>query len=104
MIDSVWMGDGSVVEGQQGALVPDAELPVEPDPGGQGEQPLRHPNEHPTRGAAAVAFQAELVFEGVDDRLDPLAHPAQRPEPGRLVLAVGTDQMRAQRSDMAAEG
>jgi hypothetical protein len=36
-----------------------------------------------------MLLQPELVLEGVDDRLDPLVHPAQRPEPVGLILAVG---------------
>lgn len=35
-----------------------------------------------------MPFQGELVFEGVVDRLNPLPHPAEVPEPARLVLAV----------------
>jgi hypothetical protein len=92
-----------MVVGEQAALVLDAELPVEPDRGGQGEQPLGDADEHPAQGPAAVAFQPELVLERVDDRLDPLPHPAQRPEPARLVGAVRTDQAGAQRSDVAFE-
>src|SRR5918994_5593954 len=89
MVDSDWRGDRSGVIGQQGALVRLAELPVEPDRCGQGEQPLGDAGEHPAQGAATMLFQPELVLEGVDDRLDPLAHPAQRPEPVGLVGAVG---------------
>jgi hypothetical protein len=37
---------------------------------------LRDPDHHSGQGAAAVAFQAKLVFEGVEGALDPLA---QRP-------------------------
>src|ERR671912_2846196 len=88
MIDSDWAG-GSVVKGQQGPLGSDAELPVEPDRGGQGQQSLADADKDPAQGAAAMLFQPELVLEGVDDRLDPLAHPAQRPEPVGLVGAVG---------------
>ena len=36
-----------------------------------------------------MAFQPELVVEGVEGALDPLAEAAQRPEPVRLVTAVG---------------
>jgi hypothetical protein len=35
-----------------------------PDRCGQGEQPLGDAGEDPVRGAAAVAFQAELAFRG----------------------------------------
>jgi len=51
-----------------------------------------------------MLFQAELLLEGVDDRLDPLAHPTQRPEPSRLILAVRTDEAGAQRPDVLFEG
>src|SRR6266516_669615 len=63
MINSDWMDVESVVVGDHGALVGLAEQPVEPDTGGQREQPLRHPDEHAATAAATVAFQAELVFE-----------------------------------------
>lgn len=66
MIDSEWMGRMSVVVGDQGALVGLAEEPVEPDTRGQREQPLGDPDEHATKGAATMAFQAELVVEGVE--------------------------------------
>src|SRR5919198_5640674 len=104
MIDSDWLVGGSVVIGEQGALVGDPELPVEPDGCGQGQQPLADADEDPTQGAAMVLFQPELVLEGVDDRLDPLAHAAKRPEPARLVLAVRADQPRAQLADVLVEG
>src|SRR5690349_5427111 len=44
-------------------------------------------------GAAAVAFEVELAFEGVVDRFDPLADPADRSVAGRLVAAVRADQV-----------
>ena len=47
MIASDWVAVASVVVGDQGALVGRADLPVPPDPGGQGEQPLRHPHGTP---------------------------------------------------------
>jgi hypothetical protein len=62
MIASDWVG--SVVVGGQGALVRRAELPVPPDRRGQGEQALGDPDTDPGQGPAAMAFQAELVFEG----------------------------------------
>jgi len=103
MIDSVWVGGGSVVKGEQGALVGDAELPVEADRRGQGQQPLRDADEHPAQRAATVAFQAKLVLERVEGALDPLAHAAKRPEPARFVLTVGTDQPHAQLADLVVE-
>src|SRR5829696_9388770 len=103
MIVSDWVDGASVVIGEQGPLVVGLELPVEPDPGGQGEQPLGDADEHPTQGAATMLFQAELVLEGVDDRLDPLAHATQRSEPARLILAIRTEEAGSQRSDVAFE-
>ena len=38
---------------------------VVPDGGGQGENALQHPGDHPGWGVPAVAFQVELAFEGV---------------------------------------
>ena len=96
MIDSDWVVTGSVVIGDQRALVLGAELPVEPDRRGQGQQPLGDPGVDPGWGAAAVLLQTELAFEGVDNRLDPLAHRPQAPEPGRFVAAVGPHQHGAQ--------
>jgi hypothetical protein len=93
----------SVVVGDQGALDRGAELPVEPDPGDQSQQPLGDPDPDALDGVGAMAFQAELVFEGVDDGLDPLADPAQVAEPVGLVLAVGADQHRAQVPDHRVE-
>ena len=51
-----------------------------------------HPCHHSIEGSSTVAFQASLAFESVKDRFDPLAHPAQRSEPGLLVLPVRTNQ------------
>src|SRR5215470_18539484 len=84
---------GSVVIGGQRPLDGLAGGPVVPDGGGQGEQPLGDAGVDAGGGAAAVAFQVELAFEGVVDRLDPLADPADGPVAGRLVAAVGPDQV-----------
>src|SRR5918996_1646476 len=96
-----WMG--LMVVGDQRAFDRGAELPVEPDAGGQGQQPLGSADPDALDGVGAVAFQAELVFEGVEDRLDPLADPAQVAEPGRLISPVGADQPRVQLSDHLLE-
>ena len=66
-----------------------AGLPVPPDPGGQGQQPLGHPDIDAGQGAAAVPFQSELVFEGIEGALDPLAEAAQRAVPAGLIGPVG---------------
>jgi hypothetical protein len=78
MTDVDWLV-GSVVVSEQGPLDRGAELPVEPDRSGQGRQPLRDPHPQPLRGMCAMLFQPELVFEGVEDRLDPLADPPSEP-------------------------
>src|SRR5918993_5694031 len=97
-----WMG--LMVVGDQRAFDRGAELPVAPDPGGQGQQPLGDPDPDALDGVGAVAFQAELVFEGVEDGLDPLADPAQVAEPGRLISPVGADQPHLQLRDQLREG
>src|SRR5512132_3108089 len=94
MIASDWVV-GSVVVGDQGALVGCTDLPVPPDPTGQGEQPLRDPDPDAGQGAAAVPFQPKLALEGLEGALDPLADTAQRPNPPGLVRAVGAQQHRA---------
>src|SRR6478672_4874819 len=86
---------GSVVIGDQRPLDGFGGGPVVPDGGGHGEQPLGDAGVDACGGAAAVAFQAELAFEGVVDRFDPLADPADRSVPGCLVAAVGPDQAQA---------
>src|SRR6266566_5287051 len=87
---------GSVVVADQASLGRCAGGPVVPDGGGHGEQPLGDAGVDAGGGAAAVAFQVELAFEGVVDGLDPLADPADRPVAGRLVAAVGANQVHAE--------
>src|SRR5215217_6957507 len=62
---------GLVLVGDQGALVGCADLPVPPDPGGQ-RAGVGRPGHPPRQGAAAVAFQPKLVFEGVVDARESL--------------------------------
>jgi hypothetical protein len=83
---------GSVVEGDQRPLDRFADHPVVPDAHGHSQQPLGNPGVDALGGAAAVAFEVEPALENVVDRFDPLLDPADRPVPGRLVLAVGADQ------------
>jgi len=78
----------SVVVGDQRPLDRLAGGPVVPDGDGHGQQPLSNTGVDAGGGAAAVAFEAGLAFEGVVDRLDPLADPPDRPVPGRLVAAA----------------
>src|SRR5215210_2846454 len=91
MIASDWVA-GSVVVGDQGTLGWRVDDPVPPDARSQGEQALADADDHPCLGSPAMAFQAELVFERVEQALDPLTDPAQRPEPAWLVFAVGPQQ------------
>ncbi len=53
-----------MVIGDQRALDRCADLPVEPDGGVEGEQALHDAGPQVGRDTAAVAFQAELVFQG----------------------------------------
>jgi hypothetical protein len=62
-----------------------------PDADGYGEQPLGDAGVQAFGGAAAVAFEVELAFEGVVDRFDLLADPADGPVAGCLVAPVGAD-------------
>src|SRR4029450_4554503 len=94
MIASDWADGVSVVVGDEGALVGRAGLPVPPDRRGEGEQALGDPDAPPPQGPAPVACQAELVLEGVEGALDPLAPATQRPMPARLIGTVGAQQDR----------
>ena len=73
---------GSVAVGDQAPLGRCAGGPVVPDGGGHGEQALGDAGVEAFGGAAAVAFEVELAFEGVVDRFDPLADPADGPVAG----------------------
>jgi hypothetical protein len=44
-----------------------------------------------------------VAFEGVVDRFDPLADPAELPEPGLPVAAVGAQEGRIQAADRSLE-
>jgi RNA polymerase sigma factor (sigma-70 family) len=61
------------------------------------------PDHHSGQGAAAVAFQAKLVFEGVEGALDPLAPATQRPYSAWLIGTIGTQQDRAVGGDQLLE-
>src|SRR5499427_3098553 len=92
------LGDSMVV-GNQGTLLGGVDLPVPPDAGPQSQQPLGDPRHDPGRGTAAVLFERELPFEGVDDALDPLPDRAQRAVTSRLILAIGAEQRGPQLAD-----
>ena len=86
---------GSVVVGDQGpggaGLLGGL---VVPDGCCAGEESLQYARGDAGAGAAAVAFEAELGFEGPVDRFDDLAQRAQEPPPGpgRLCFGGGADE------------
>src|SRR6266581_9590853 len=86
----------SVIVGDQGALDRRADLPVEPDGSVEGEQALKDARPQSGGDPAAVAFQAELVLECPDDRLDALPQPVREAPGSLLVLAGRADQRQAQ--------
>src|SRR6266545_6093417 len=73
----VLVGGVLVVVGDQGTLDRGADLPVEPDRGVEGEQPLHHARPQPAGDTATRAVQAELVLQRPDDRLHTLAQPVR---------------------------
>src|SRR5215470_14348595 len=76
-----------------------AQLPVVPDADRAGEHALADAGPDALEGAAAVVFERELAFDGVDDRLDPLAEAAERAEARLLVFAVGAQQPGRERAN-----
>src|SRR5581483_2984332 len=92
MSDSV-----SVVIGCE-AVAGVARLPVVPDADGECEYALADAGPDAGEGAAAVAFERELAFGGVDDRFDPLADTAEGAEARRFVAAVGPQQAGRERA------
>ena len=86
---------GSVVVGDQGpggaGLLGGL---VVPDGCCEGEESWQYARGDAGAGAAAVAFEAELGFEGPVDRFDDLAQRAQEPPPGpgRLCFGGGADE------------
>src|ERR687898_3114552 len=87
-------GSRSVVVGDQGSADGESEVVVVPDGGGQGQETLRDPGADPGDGAAAVAFEVELAFQGVVDRLDDLAQRLKQPltRPPGFAGAGGSEQ------------
>src|SRR5512132_889337 len=93
MIASDWVVGISVVVGEQGPLVGGAGLPVPPDRGGQGQQPLGDTDVDAGQGSSPVAFQPELVLE-VSKVLS--IHWRQRPsEPNRWGSSARSGRSRA---------
>src|SRR6266540_3015538 len=72
---SVVVGDEGPEDGLVGGL-------VVPDGGGEGEDALQDAHGDSVAGPAAVAFEVELAFEGVVDRLDDLAERFEQPGAG----------------------
>ena len=85
-----------MVVGGQGSLDGGADLPVVPDAGVEGEEPLDDAGPEPCGDAAAVAFEAELAFQGPDDGLDALSEPVRERARLLVVFAGGADQGQAQ--------
>src|SRR5215210_3006788 len=86
--DSVAVG-GEVPSGVTDLLVVD-------EAGGEGQEAQRDSHAEAFESAPAVVFEGELALAGPDDRLDPLADAAERAVAGRGVLAVRSEQPRAE--------
>src|SRR5215212_5165760 len=94
MIDATRSG-GVVDEGAAGA----AELVVEADAGGEREQACGDAGAEVAWGAGAVAFEAEQVFAGVEDRFDPLPDWCEVGAAAGFVAAGGAHDGGAERGD-----
>src|SRR3954467_11843280 len=71
--------------------------PVVPDAGGEREHALADAGPDAVGGVSAVTLERKLALECVVDRLDPLPDATKRAEAGLLALAVGTDELGAER-------
>src|SRR4249919_112787 len=81
-----------------------AELPVEVDGGGEGEDPRGDAADKPAWGLGEVPFETELVLERVDDRLDALADaPDRRCRPLLFVSSTWPQEQPAELSDRLLE-
>jgi len=76
---------------------------VERDRGGECQEPERDACCDAGDGAGAVAFERELAFAGLEDRLDPLAQGTERSEAGCFVLAARASDPRAEVGRLAFE-
>ena len=81
-----------MVVGDQGSFDRGADDPVVPDAGVEGEEPLDDAGSESCGDAAAMAFEAELAFQGPDDGLDALSEPVRERARLLLVFAGGADQ------------
>src|SRR6266704_4780915 len=88
-LDDLFQGV-SVVVGDQRPRGRLSGLVVVPDRGGQGEDALQHTRDDPCRGVPTVAFQVELAFEGVVDRLDDLPQRAEQVRAGPVGFALAS--------------
>src|SRR5579884_1752767 len=68
-----------------------AESVVETDGGCEREEAAADAGAQAVQGAGAVAFEAEQVFAGLEDRFDPLPDRRQVRAAAGLVLAVRPD-------------
>src|ERR1700722_2381189 len=98
MIDSTHSGD-VVDECAAGS----AELVVEADGGGEGEEALEDAFSEALEGAGAVAFEGEEVFAGPEDRFDPLADRGEVWAFSRFVFAARPDDGGVEGADAAGE-
>src|SRR6266540_204440 len=94
------MSSGHVVDQGSGWT---AELVVEPDAGGQGQQPRADALPEPLGRACAVTLQGEQILEGLEDRLDALADEAEEGAAARLVLASRANHAAPERGHGALE-
>ena len=91
MVDSTVLGD---VVDECAAWA--AELVVEGDGGGEGEEALEDACSQAGEGAGAVAFEGEDVFGGPEDAFDPLADRRDVRATAGFVLAEGPDDRGAE--------
>src|SRR5438067_9198507 len=81
-----------------------AELPVEMDGGGEGEDACGDPADQAGWAAREVLFESQLVLEALHDRFDPLPDRAGWwARPLWLVAAAGAEQVGAERGDRLLE-
>src|SRR5215217_7829653 len=76
---------------------------VEVDAGGEGEQALGDAGAEVSQGAGAVSFEAEEVFAGPEDRLDPLSQRRQMRASLRFGLAGRAQHGAAELADGVGE-
>src|SRR5579862_2611154 len=98
MVDSTGLGD-VVDECAAGA----AELVVEDDAGGEGEEALEDAFAQAGEGAGAVAFEGEQVFAGPEDAFDALADRGEVRAVAGFVFASWADDRGVQLADLERE-